>query len=98
MDTYTQVPQRVFIDLLEGLSATSSMNAQTDADVARSKENILQWMVSAEGLHQNDDPHGMGCDYLIAVNTTIRLRLISIQRNGGESDRPSASRTGALGS
>jgi hypothetical protein len=44
MDTYTQVPQRVFIDLLEGLSATSSMNAQTDADVARSKENILQWM------------------------------------------------------
>jgi hypothetical protein len=44
MDTYTQVPQRVFIDLLEGLSATSSMDAQTDPDVARSKENILQWM------------------------------------------------------
>jgi hypothetical protein len=27
MDTHTQVPQRVFVDLLEELSATSSMGA-----------------------------------------------------------------------
>jgi hypothetical protein len=44
MDSYTQVPQRVFIDLLEGLSAPSSMDVQNDADVARSEKNILQWM------------------------------------------------------
>jgi hypothetical protein len=44
MDTYSQAPQRVFIDLLEGLSATSSMDAQIDADVARSERNLLQWM------------------------------------------------------
>ena len=44
MDTYTQPPQRVFVDLLEGLSATSSMDAQSDADVARSEKNLLQWM------------------------------------------------------
>jgi hypothetical protein len=44
MDTYTQAPQRVFVDLLEGLSATSSMDAQSDADVARSEKNLLQWM------------------------------------------------------
>jgi hypothetical protein len=31
MDTYTQVPQRVFVDLLAGLSATSSMDAQSAA-------------------------------------------------------------------
>lgn len=47
MDTHTlrtrQLPQRVFIDLLEELSATSSMDAQNDADVARSEKNILQW-------------------------------------------------------
>jgi hypothetical protein len=43
METYTQVPQRVFIDL-EELSGSSSMDAQNDADVARSKKNILQWM------------------------------------------------------
>jgi hypothetical protein len=44
MDTYTQAPQRVFVDLLEGLSATSSTDAQSDADVARSEKNLLQWM------------------------------------------------------
>jgi hypothetical protein len=44
VDTYTQVPQRVFIDLLEGLDTPSSMDVQTDTDVARSEKNILQWM------------------------------------------------------
>jgi hypothetical protein len=44
MDTYTQVPHRVFIDLLEGLSAPSSMEVQNDDDVARSERNILRWM------------------------------------------------------
>jgi hypothetical protein len=43
MDTYTQVPQRVIVDLLEELSATSSMDAQNDADVARSGKDVLQW-------------------------------------------------------
>jgi hypothetical protein len=44
MDTYTQVPQRVFVGLLGGLSATSSMDAQSDADVARSEQTVLKWM------------------------------------------------------
>jgi hypothetical protein len=44
MDTYTQVPQRVFVELFEELSDTSSMDGQNDADVARSEENVLQWM------------------------------------------------------
>jgi hypothetical protein len=44
MDTYTQMPQRVFIDLLGGLSTTSSTDVQNDADVARSERNVLQWM------------------------------------------------------
>jgi hypothetical protein len=44
MDTYTQAPQRVFIDVLEGHNAALSMDARNDADVARSKENILRWM------------------------------------------------------
>lgn len=44
MGTYTQAPQRVFVDHLEGLSATTSMDAQSDADVARSERNLLQWM------------------------------------------------------
>jgi hypothetical protein len=44
MDTYTRVPQRVFIDLLEELPASSSMHAQNDADVARSERNVLQWI------------------------------------------------------
>jgi len=44
MDTYTQAPQRVFIDLLENLTAPSSMDAENDADVARSESNILRWM------------------------------------------------------
>jgi hypothetical protein len=45
MDTHTQVPQRAFIDRLEGLPATSSMDVQNDTDVAHSEKNILQWMV-----------------------------------------------------
>jgi hypothetical protein len=44
MDTYTQFPQRVFIDLVEDATAPSSMDAQHDADVARSERNILRWM------------------------------------------------------
>jgi hypothetical protein len=44
MDTYTALPQRVFIDLLEDTSATTSMDALNDADVARSERNILRWM------------------------------------------------------
>jgi hypothetical protein len=44
MDTYTQAPQRVFVDLLGGLSAASLMDAQNDADVARSEQNVLEWM------------------------------------------------------
>ena len=44
MNTYTQAPQRVFIDLLGGQSAALSMDAQNDPDVARSKRNIQQWM------------------------------------------------------
>jgi hypothetical protein len=43
MDTYAQVPQRLFIDL-EDMSAVSSQEAQNDADVARSELNILRWM------------------------------------------------------
>jgi hypothetical protein len=44
MDTHAQAPQRVFVDLLGGLSAASSMDAQSDADVARSEKNVLNWM------------------------------------------------------
>jgi hypothetical protein len=44
MNTYTQVQQNVFIDLLEDLPANSSLDAQSEADVARSERNILQWM------------------------------------------------------
>ena len=44
MDTYAQVPHGVFTDLLEGQSATSWMDVQSDTDIARSEENILQWM------------------------------------------------------
>jgi len=44
MATHTQVPQRVFVDLLGGLSAPSSTDVRNDADVARSERNILQWM------------------------------------------------------
>jgi len=43
MDTYTQVPQREFIDPPEELSATSSLGAQNDADIARAEQNVLQW-------------------------------------------------------
>jgi hypothetical protein len=45
MDTYTQVPQRGFVDLPEELSdMASSTGVQNDADVAHSEENVLQWM------------------------------------------------------
>jgi len=44
MDTYTRVPQRIFIDLLQEPSAPSSMDSQPDADIARSRDNILRWM------------------------------------------------------
>jgi hypothetical protein len=45
MDTYTQVPQRVFVELSEELSATASpIDVQNDAEIARSERNILQWM------------------------------------------------------
>ena len=44
IDTYTQVPRRVFIDVLKDLNAVSSMDAQNDADVARSERNIPKWM------------------------------------------------------
>jgi hypothetical protein len=45
MDTYTEVPQRGFVELPEELSATaSSIDVQNDADVARSEKNVLQWM------------------------------------------------------
>jgi hypothetical protein len=44
MDTHTQTLQRVIFDLLGGLSVASSMDAQSDADVARSEKNVLKWM------------------------------------------------------
>jgi hypothetical protein len=45
MDTYTEVPQRVFVELSEELLATASpIDVQNDADVARSERNVLQWM------------------------------------------------------
>jgi hypothetical protein len=44
MDTYTLAPQRLFFNVLEKLSATSSMDAQNGADIARSEKTILQWM------------------------------------------------------
>jgi hypothetical protein len=66
MDTHTQVPQRVFVDLLGGLSAASSMMRRTmRMSHARKKKRAEVDGVSARGLHQNDDPNGMGCDYLI---------------------------------
>jgi hypothetical protein len=44
MDTYTQVPRRVFIDLVESFSPMCSMDPRNDADVARSQTNIQQWL------------------------------------------------------
>jgi hypothetical protein len=46
MDTYTQVLQRVFAEFPEESSDTaSSIDVRTnDGDVARSENNILQWM------------------------------------------------------
>jgi len=45
MDTYTQVPKRVFVELPEELSETaSSIDLKNDADVARSERNVLRWM------------------------------------------------------
>jgi hypothetical protein len=43
VDTYTEVLQRVFIDL-EDIGSASWMDALKDADVARSRGNIQQWM------------------------------------------------------
>jgi hypothetical protein len=46
METYTQVPQRVFVEVF-GEPPVATMPVETwinDADVARSEENILQWM------------------------------------------------------
>jgi hypothetical protein len=46
MDTYTLVPLRVFEELFGGPSeAAAPVQAQAnDAEIARSEENILQWM------------------------------------------------------
>jgi len=46
MDTYTQVLRSAFVESPEELSDTSSsIDVSTnDADVARSENNILQWM------------------------------------------------------
>jgi hypothetical protein len=44
MDSYTRVPQRVFVDLLEGPAATSSSSPRSDEEAARSQENVRKWM------------------------------------------------------
>lgn len=44
MDTYTQAPQRVFIDLVEDPTAPGSTDAQNDADLLRSEMNVRRWM------------------------------------------------------
>jgi hypothetical protein len=46
METYTMVPQQVFVEFFGKLSyAASPVEARVnDADAARSEENILQWM------------------------------------------------------
>jgi hypothetical protein len=46
MDTYTQVLQRVFVDVTEEISdSASSADVETnEVDVARSENNVLQWM------------------------------------------------------
>jgi hypothetical protein len=45
MNTYTEAPQRVFVELPQELSATaSSVDVQNNADIARSERNVLQWM------------------------------------------------------
>lgn len=44
MPAYGQMPQRLFIDLVEDSTAISSMNAENDEDVARSERNIRRWM------------------------------------------------------
>jgi hypothetical protein len=46
MDTYTQVLQRVFVEFPEEISdSLSSADGETnDVDVARSENNVLQWM------------------------------------------------------
>jgi hypothetical protein len=46
METYTLVPQQVFVELFGELSdASAPVDAWVnDADVARSEENILKWM------------------------------------------------------
>jgi hypothetical protein len=46
MQTDTEGPQRVFVELPNEISdaATPIQAAISDADIARSEENILQWM------------------------------------------------------
>jgi len=46
METYSRVPQRVFAELIGEPSdiAAPAEAWVNDADVARSEENILQWM------------------------------------------------------
>ena len=46
METYTLVPQQVFVEPFGELSDAGAPVAArvNDADVARSEENILQWM------------------------------------------------------
>jgi hypothetical protein len=45
METYTLVPQQVFVEPFGELSDAAPVEAWVnDADVARSEENILQWM------------------------------------------------------
>jgi hypothetical protein len=46
MDTYTQVLQRVFVEFPEEISdSASSTDVETNGvDVARSENNVLQWM------------------------------------------------------
>jgi hypothetical protein len=43
MDTYTEAPRRIFIDLEANHDAGSSAESQTDADIAHSERNILRW-------------------------------------------------------
>jgi hypothetical protein len=46
MDTYNQVLQRVFVEFPEKISdsASSAEVGTNDAEVARSENNVLQWM------------------------------------------------------
>ena len=46
METYTHASQRAFVELFSepSVAATPHEAGTSDADVARSEENILQWM------------------------------------------------------